>query len=227
MSATQTLRFTAPGGAADPFVANANPPVSLTLVSNGTSSSDDTPAVRRRNFGPRLKAAREQRGIALHDIAATTKVSASLLVALERGDVSRWPKGIFRRAFFRDYVVAIGLPADPNVAEFLELFPDGEEHPFAPAPAPRAQADAALRLTLAAEPRWQVSRASLYRAFAYFASVLLVVSVLAWWLDAGASGAAVMCALCYYPLMVTAISKRVKAVLSGKPDSATPPRTLS
>ena len=216
MSAAQTLRFPAPGGAADPFVPDANPPISLTLVSHDSSSPDDTPAGRRRNFGPRLKAARERRGIALDEIARTTKVSTSLLSAIERGDASRWPKGIFRRAFFRDYVVAIGLPADPNVAEFLELFPDGEEHPIAIAP-PTAppESPAALRLTLAAEPRWQVSRTSLYRAFAYFASVLLVVTMLTWWLDAGPYGAAVMCGLCYYSLMVSAIAKRVKSLYQG------------
>ena len=216
MSAAQTLRFPAPGGAADPFGPEANPPVSFTLVSHATSSPDDTPAARRRNFGPRLKAARERRGIALDEIARATKVGTSLLAALERGDVSRWPKGIFRRAFFRDYVVAIGLPADSNVAEFLELFPDGEEHPLTVAPATAVpETPAALRLTLAAEPRWQVSRASLYRAFAYFASVLVLVAMLTWWLEAGPSGAAVMCGLCYYPLLVSAIAKRAKALYQG------------
>jgi hypothetical protein len=43
---------------------------------------------------------------------------------LERGDLSRWPKGIYRRSFFRDYVADIGLHPDPFVSEFLDVFAD-------------------------------------------------------------------------------------------------------
>jgi transcriptional regulator with XRE-family HTH domain len=81
----------------------------------------------RRAFGARLKEERERRGTSLAAISDSTKVNPSLLEALERGDASRWPKGIYRRSFFRDYLHAIGLPADPYVGEFLELFPDGDE----------------------------------------------------------------------------------------------------
>ena len=85
----------------------------------------------RSTFCAGLKRAREERGITLADIAAVTKVNASLLDALERGDVSRWPKGLYRRSFFRDYLGAIGLPAEPHVDTFIQLFPDGEERPAA------------------------------------------------------------------------------------------------
>ena len=76
----------------------------------------------RRSFCARLKSERERRGRSLAEIAASTKIKASLLDALERGDLSRWPKGIYRRSFFRDYVAAIGLHPDPFVSEFLDVF---------------------------------------------------------------------------------------------------------
>lgn len=123
---------------------------------------------RRRAFCARLKSERERRGTSLRAIAESTKVKASLLEALERGDVSRWPKGIYRRSFFRDYVAAFGLPSERYAAEFLELFPDGEElpasvaarsAPIAPAPALTGPATpSALRLTLAPEvPGWRLA----------------------------------------------------------------------
>ena len=117
---------------------------------------------RRRAFCARLKSERERRGTSLHAIAESTKVKASLLEALERGDVSHWAKGIYRKSFFREYVASFGLPSEPYAAEFLELFPDGEEALLAsmpsvavrrPAPAVVASPPApALRLTLAPEP---------------------------------------------------------------------------
>jgi transcriptional regulator with XRE-family HTH domain len=76
-------------------------------------------------FGARLRRQREQRRIDLTAIAEQTKIKRSLLDALERDDVSQWPSGIFRRAWFRSYARAIGVE-DPEgaVREFLEAHPD-------------------------------------------------------------------------------------------------------
>lgn len=80
----------------------------------------------RDSFGPRLKLERERRGISLDTIASVTKVGADLWDGLERNDFSRWPSGIFARAFVRDYARAIGLDADEVVNEFCRLFPIGD-----------------------------------------------------------------------------------------------------
>jgi transcriptional regulator with XRE-family HTH domain len=77
-------------------------------------------------FGPRLRSERERRGITLDTIASVTKVSADLWDGLERNDFSRWPSGIFARAFVRDYARAIGLDGDEVVDEFCRLFPIGD-----------------------------------------------------------------------------------------------------
>jgi hypothetical protein len=76
------------------------------------------------SLGARLRQRREQQRIALTTIAEQTKIKLSLLEGLERDDVSRWPAGIFRRAFIRAYAHAIGAEPDVVVREFLELYPD-------------------------------------------------------------------------------------------------------
>ncbi|MGH9349351.1 MAG: helix-turn-helix domain-containing protein [Vicinamibacterales bacterium] len=76
-----------------------------------------------RSFGAWLRRERERRTITVRAIADRTKIGAGLLEALERGDVSRWPGGIYRRAFVRSYAEAVGLDADLVVANFERLFP--------------------------------------------------------------------------------------------------------
>jgi len=72
---------------------------------------------------------RERRTITLASISDNTKISQSLLEALERDDISRWPSGIFRRSFIRAYAQAIGLEPDGVAKEFLERFPDPADPP--------------------------------------------------------------------------------------------------
>lgn len=79
------------------------------------------------SLGTRLRERREAQGISLGAIAEQSKIKASLLEALERDDVSRWPTGIFRRAYFRAYAGAIGLDAEAAVREFLATHPDPYE----------------------------------------------------------------------------------------------------
>jgi transcriptional regulator with XRE-family HTH domain len=96
------------------------------------------------SFGRRLRSERERRGIVLESIATSTKIKASLLADLERGDLSKWPRGIFRRAFVREYAASIGFAPEPIVAEFVRLFPDeGSGH------ARTSEQPSELRLTLA------------------------------------------------------------------------------
>ncbi|MBW8867717.1 MAG: helix-turn-helix domain-containing protein [Acidobacteria bacterium] len=69
----------------------------------------------RDTFGPRLRSERERRGISIETIVTVTKVGADLWLGLERNDFSKWPSGIFARAFIRDYAKAVGLDADEVV----------------------------------------------------------------------------------------------------------------
>ena len=104
-----------------------------------------------RSFGAWLQRERERRGITLRSIADRTKIGASLLEGLERGNVSRWPGGIYRRAFVRGYADAVGLDADLVLANFERVFPSDPSAAIpasAPAPPPVEQPE--MRLALVA-----------------------------------------------------------------------------
>jgi transcriptional regulator with XRE-family HTH domain len=87
------------------------------------------------DFGLRLRRQRELRGVSLQHIADDTKINSSLLADLERGDLSRWPAGIFGRAFIRSYAEAVGLEAGQVLTEFVRLLPPDEGLPV-PSPGP-------------------------------------------------------------------------------------------
>jgi hypothetical protein len=148
-----------------------------------------------REFGPRLKAMRERREITLESIAESTKIGMPLLEALERSDVSHWPKGIFRRAFFRDYATAIGAPVEEMLHEFSRLFPEhGPVITGAPLPAP-------LRMTLATvPPRIQPWTMRILAGLADAVLVVLLGVAAAWSLALEWSTGVAAAGCLYYPL---------------------------
>jgi transcriptional regulator with XRE-family HTH domain len=171
---------------------------------------DEVLEVRRAAFCARLKAARERTGVSLEDIAGATKISRSLLKALEDGDVSRWPQGIYRRSYLRNYLRAIDLPADSLVAEFVRLFPD-EESVVAAAADAEPDESCTLALTLAAEPAEKFDKTRKRMAAAAIdLGVVLIASAAAW----GTIGAdiwvgATVVALAYYSLGTAALGGSV------------------
>jgi cytoskeleton protein RodZ len=76
------------------------------------------------DFGGKLRAARERRGVSLREIANATKIAVSVLEALERNDISRLPGGIFGRAFVRSYALEVGLDPEATIQEFIAQFPN-------------------------------------------------------------------------------------------------------
>jgi transcriptional regulator with XRE-family HTH domain len=114
----------------------------------------------RRAFGDRLRRQRERQDVSLAQIAEATKVTASLFAGLERGDCSRWPGGVYNRAFVRGYATAVQLDPDEVTAEFVEYYeapsPETAERTVAKGNAvPSARPP--LRITLAVDPseRWR------------------------------------------------------------------------
>lgn len=119
-------------------------------------------AVTKEAFGARMRHERERRGIALSSIADRTKIAPALLVALERGDLARWPGGLYRRAFIRAYAEAVGLDPNETVSDFLECFPDPAEAAIAAGAAGAAgqlPPDAALSATTSARLRVRIDSA--------------------------------------------------------------------
>ena len=76
----------------------------------------------RDAFGPNLRRIRIQRGISVLDIVSRTNVNAALWEGLERNDLSRWPTGIYARAYVRSYAKAIGVDPESTVDQFCRCF---------------------------------------------------------------------------------------------------------
>ena len=128
-------------------------------------------------FGEALRRHRERNGVSIESIAVETKISASLLKALERGDCSRWPTGIYSRSYVREYAVAIGLDPDDLASQFSECFAQTAFPDRQPELAKKAAVAAEpLRLTLAPDPGagWRIAR----RRIGLIALDLLLIVVL-------------------------------------------------
>ena len=80
----------------------------------------------REAFGPNLRRIRIQRGVSLDTIAHETKVAVELWDALEHNDLSRWPTGLFARAYIREYARLLDLDPETTVDEFCRWFPHGD-----------------------------------------------------------------------------------------------------
>ena len=117
-------------------------------------NTESPPNDSRQEFCLALKAARERRGITLREIAESTKIPASLFAALERSDLRCWPKGLYRRSFFRDYARAIGLPTAEVCDEFVRLFPDAEGPELSSAAAAVNEVNPSSDLRLALDETW-------------------------------------------------------------------------
>jgi cytoskeletal protein RodZ len=80
----------------------------------------------QETFITRLRRHRQRNRISLEEIAADTRVKPELLEALERNDLSEWPRGLYARAWIRAYASAVGLDPMDTVDEFCRLFPQGD-----------------------------------------------------------------------------------------------------
>ncbi len=61
--------------------------------------------------GEKLRAAREQKGLTVDDVAARLKVPARYIVALEEGDLSALPEPTFVRGYVKAYARTVGVDA--------------------------------------------------------------------------------------------------------------------
>ena len=77
-------------------------------------------------FGPNLRRMRLRRGISLYELSLRTKVSVELWDAMEGNDVSKWPAGLYARAYIREYAELVGVDPDATVDEFCRLFRQGD-----------------------------------------------------------------------------------------------------
>src|SRR5580698_5695702 len=69
-------------------------------------------------FCDELRIEREQRNVSIETICAVTKVSLRHLQALEAGEYSELPGGVFRKGILRSYLSVLGLEEATWVERF-------------------------------------------------------------------------------------------------------------
>jgi len=171
------------------------------------SDIDILPTYSRLEFCRALRSVRERKGITLDEIAAATKVPASLFAALEHNDLRRWPKGLFRRAFFRDYVGMIGLPVAETCDEFVRLFGDDEAAAKAAAAADEANQ---LSVRLVLDAGWRAPRPSILSrivAALVDSGVILVAAAIAWMAGKDLPQTTAIVALVYFSLATAVLGE--------------------
>ncbi len=80
---------------------------------------DDRALSTLENPGAILRAAREAHGLSLRDLARTTKISPTLLIALEQMRFDRLPARIFTRGFVKAYAREVGLDSEEMANRYL------------------------------------------------------------------------------------------------------------
>jgi cytoskeleton protein RodZ len=84
------------------------------------------------DFGQALRTTRESVGRSLREMADATKLGVPTLEALERNQIDRLPRGIFRRAVVRAYAREVGLDPENALRVFLARHPDDLPPPGVP-----------------------------------------------------------------------------------------------
>jgi transcriptional regulator with XRE-family HTH domain len=159
-------------------------------------------------LGTYLRAERERRQLTLRTISENTKVSLPLLDGLESDDISRWPGGIFRRAFVRAYAEAVGLDPDDVFRRFEQQYKPPA--PEIPAADPRFGVSELSAIAHVRDPRFQFrSRVTSSRArYVGTAADLTVAAVLA--LGCAAAGSRLL-----WPVMLIAAYYAAGVLLTG------------
>ena len=74
------------------------------------------------DVGATLRDAREQRGLSVHQLSHATKISVTILRAIETNRMDKVPDGIFLRGFLRAYAREVGLNPEDTVRRYLAQF---------------------------------------------------------------------------------------------------------
>ncbi|MDO8583491.1 MAG: helix-turn-helix domain-containing protein, partial [bacterium] len=84
--------------------------------------------------GQRLQEERESRGLTIEEVSKATKIRASFLSSIEKGEYKKLPSGTYAHGFVRNYAKFLGLPENELLAlfkreydgeKFVKVLPDG------------------------------------------------------------------------------------------------------
>ena len=124
-------------------------------------------------IGPELKAGRKRAGISVQVISERTKIAASKLVALEKGDFKNLPTGVYLFAIVRAYAREVHIDPEPLVERLREDFKESDALQALSA----LDAKGALKATRLAGTKGERARQpTLFRNAAIAAGVVLAVA---------------------------------------------------
>lgn len=115
-------------------------------------------------FSQRIKAERQRKGLTIEEIAKSTKIRASFLTAIEKGEYGALPSSTYAQGFVRNYIEYLGLPQKENMALFKREFSEREMMRVLPSGLPKATDIPITRIRLS------------YAFMAGFISLLLLFS---------------------------------------------------
>lgn len=123
------------------------------------------------DVGAALRDAREQRGLSLDQVAHATKITVTILRAIENNRIDKLPGGIFTRGFVKAYAREVGLDPAETATRYVSQFEVAAESP------PVEAAQRSLPSVVAERefpwPDWQTEQ---WRAVATVGALLLVVA---------------------------------------------------
>ena len=117
------------------------------------------------SVGERLRAAREEKGLALEDVAAQTRIPRRHLESIETGDWDKLPAPTYTMGFARSYASSVGLDRT-EIGDQLRAEMGGQR-PLSSTPEVFEAADPARTM-----PKWLV--------FGAIAAVLVLVLLMSW-----------------------------------------------
>ena len=82
--------------------------------------------------GERLREERLRKNLKLQDVEKATRIKASFLAAIERGDYKKLPSSAYAQGFVRNYAEFLGLPVRQILAVFRREFDERKEYRVLP-----------------------------------------------------------------------------------------------
>ena len=121
--------------------------------------------------GNELQAAREARGLSVHQLAVELHVSDAMIAAMERGDYAALGEPVFVRGHLRNYARALGLPEAPVLAGYDQT----QNKPRAPTLVTAVPHTAGIGMSPRARERSS-------RIATLVVVVILIALAVSWWL---------------------------------------------
>ncbi len=127
------------------------------------------------SVGETLSHARRSVGLSLDDVAADTRIRASVVASIENDDFGPCGGAVYARGHIRSIARVLGIDADPLIAEF-DASHQTDLPPVAATVAPQPTDPDLLSRSERRRPNWTAAMATALAAICIFALVGLIVS---------------------------------------------------